>query len=389
MTRALRKLIHLLLMPAIFWSATLLLAEPSMNELRKNAETCEGKAQWLLAWAYHKTGLLTIKGYKEESEKRFIQAADTIVKLAQQGDPEAQYMLGVMYAQGLGISSSRVKSMKWFRSAAENNNIPATIALGSMYRYGDWVPNDLVEAARYETKGATLLLKLADQGDADSMYELAKLYMKGIGVTRSDDEALKWLRMAGEHDDFNAEKDLGGLYLKGWYLPSDFGEIKIEQDFAKALQWYSKAAHTIQKAAENGDVDAQYRLGSIYERIAASEKHLTGSDASLSDYREAAFWYMKAAYHGHCSAQYSLYWAYSSPFPVGIKKDEVEGMAWKIIEVASEKDLDAPGLEDSVDEMRRNELSIGADKMRLAKQRSEDIASEIRASMASTPTGQR
>ena len=49
-------------------------------------------------------------------------------------------------------------------------------------------------------------------------------------------------------------------------------------------------------AAEQGDAEAQYKLGFMYE----------GSDSVPEDYAEAAKWYRKAAEQGHVEAQYGL-----------------------------------------------------------------------------------
>jgi TPR repeat protein len=39
-------------------------------------------------------------------------------KLADQGNAEAQYNLGLMYEQGRGVQQDDVKAVKWFQKAA-------------------------------------------------------------------------------------------------------------------------------------------------------------------------------------------------------------------------------------------------------------------------------
>lgn len=54
-------------------------------------------------------------------------------KAAEQGDPEAQYMLGNIYAEGLGITQDNKQAVEWFRKAAEQRHKDAQYKLGTMY----------------------------------------------------------------------------------------------------------------------------------------------------------------------------------------------------------------------------------------------------------------
>ena len=66
--------------------------------------------------------------------------------LAEQGDAEAQYNLGVMYDQGYGVPQDYAEAMKWYRKAAEQGDAEAQHSLGYMYRNGLGVPQDYVLA---------------------------------------------------------------------------------------------------------------------------------------------------------------------------------------------------------------------------------------------------
>ena len=50
--------------------------------------------------------------------------------LAEQGDAEAQYNLGVMYYKGDGVSQDYQTAAKWFRLAAEQGDAKAQFVLG-------------------------------------------------------------------------------------------------------------------------------------------------------------------------------------------------------------------------------------------------------------------
>lgn len=52
----------------------------------------------------------------------------------------------------------------------------------------------------------------AEQGNAQAQYDLGEAYFKGLGVTRSNIEAMKWYRKAAEQGHGNAQYRVGQLY---------------------------------------------------------------------------------------------------------------------------------------------------------------------------------
>ena len=67
-------------------------------------------------------------------------------KNAEAGDAWAQYYLGMMYAEGEGVSKDGAEAVKWFRLAAEQGYANAQFNLGNSYYNGVGVPKDLVQA---------------------------------------------------------------------------------------------------------------------------------------------------------------------------------------------------------------------------------------------------
>ena len=64
--------------------------------------------------------------------------------LAEQEHAPAQYNLGLMYANGLGVVQNYNEAVSWFRKAAEQGNAPAQSNLGIMYSKGQGVLKDYV-----------------------------------------------------------------------------------------------------------------------------------------------------------------------------------------------------------------------------------------------------
>ncbi len=65
---------------------------------------------------------------------------------AEQGDPNAQYKLGLIYDVGVGAPQDLAKAALWYRRAADQGHVAAQFNLGLMYASGRGVPQDLVQA---------------------------------------------------------------------------------------------------------------------------------------------------------------------------------------------------------------------------------------------------
>ena len=74
--------------------------------------------------------------------------------LAQQGDPEAQFDLGLMYHFGYGVPQDYQEAIKWFRKAAEQGLVASQFNLGIMYDKGYGVPQDHKKAVKWYRKAA-------------------------------------------------------------------------------------------------------------------------------------------------------------------------------------------------------------------------------------------
>lgn len=62
-----------------------------------------------------------------------------LLPLAEQGNAEAQLMLGVMYARGIGVKQDDFEAVKWYRQAAEQGYANAQAILGFSYLLGKGV----------------------------------------------------------------------------------------------------------------------------------------------------------------------------------------------------------------------------------------------------------
>jgi GAF domain/Sel1 repeat len=69
-----------------------------------------------------------------------------IRKLAEQGDPAAQFALGARYATGDDVQQDYSQAVRWFSKAAEQGHVLSQATLGAYYWAGRGVPIDLNRA---------------------------------------------------------------------------------------------------------------------------------------------------------------------------------------------------------------------------------------------------
>lgn len=109
--------------------------------------------------------------------------------LAEQGDADAQYSLGVMYNNGDGVPRDYAEAMKWHRKAADHGNGNAQFNLGFMYDRGRGMPQSYAEAAKWYSLAA-------NQGVAIAQYKLGVMYHDGQGVPQDYVHAHMWFSLA-------------------------------------------------------------------------------------------------------------------------------------------------------------------------------------------------
>jgi TPR repeat protein len=129
------------------------------------------------------------------------QTTEKLILSAEEGDAEAQFNLGVMYAQGQGVPQDDVQAVKWYRLAA-------------------------------------------DQGVAQAQYNLGLSYMKGVGVEQSIVDAMMWLEQAADQGHTKSQITLGKLYgnqatsKAGGFFISLLAKRLTPDAMVKCLKWF-------------------------------------------------------------------------------------------------------------------------------------------------------
>lgn len=121
--------------------------------------------------------------------KDYVRALQLWRPLAEQGDADAQYEVGTLYAEGKGVAASDIIAATWFQRAAEQGVAGAQYNLAVSFAEGLGVRKDDALAAKW-------FRRAADQGMAYAQLNLGLMYAAGRGVPKDNIESVRWLELA-------------------------------------------------------------------------------------------------------------------------------------------------------------------------------------------------
>ncbi len=247
---------------------------------------------------------------------------------------EALWQVGSMLDTGKGVEKDPISAMRWYRKAADAGSTSAMITLGWKYRKGEGVSKDIPAALEWFQKAALAgraegmtdlgflyldqqnvseamrwFTKGAEAGESFSMRMLGGRYLRGYGVRKDPNEAVKWLtKCADPNASYVSEKcsyDLGWVYHDGGHA----GEGGIKQDFAKAIEFF-------RQSASEGKAEAKIALAHMY---------FSGLGVS-KDERLALVWYREGIEGGGAGGAYQVARRYM--YGYGVRKNYNEAARW-------------------------------------------------------------
>ena len=114
---------------------------------------------------------------------------ESIRKLAEQGDPTAQFSMGARYATGDDVPQDYTEAVRWFSLAAEQGHVVSQATLGAYYWAGRGVPQDLVKAYFWSVLAQA-------GGDEASKYRVSVLAsrMSRAQVAAAQQQANDWIK---------------------------------------------------------------------------------------------------------------------------------------------------------------------------------------------------
>jgi TPR repeat protein len=204
-------------------------------------------------WADFKSGLAAY------DRGDFPMALQEWLPMAQRGDANAEFNVGLLYATGKGVKRDLGQAADWYRKAAEQGVGAAEFNLGVMYANGDAVPRDVHQAVKWLQKASDAGIPMgreelanlygskgienheksvenytqaATQGSPTAQFDLALLYDLGQSVPRNYEEAMKWYRKAADQGYAPAMTNVGILY---------YNQEGVKRDLVQAYAWFVRA----------------------------------------------------------------------------------------------------------------------------------------------------
>lgn len=148
-------------------------------------------------------------------EGNYAKAAELFMPLAMQGDANAQFNLGLMYAKGQGLQHDDKLAASWYLKAALQNNPMAQFAIAEMYRDG-------------------LVVRESKEQDVMELLTIG-IYQSGLSVTESNKQSVMWFLKAANNRLQKAQYAVGMLYAKG--------ELGLSQDYVQAYMWLNLSGY--------------------------------------------------------------------------------------------------------------------------------------------------
>ena len=135
---------------------------------------------------------------------------------------------------------------------AEIGDAEAMYQLGRIYFRGDVVEQDYAKSIAYFKQAAEL------KNDA-ALFALGRMYYYGLAVERNYEEAIKYFQMSAKNGNSESQEYIGQMYFDG---------VGLEQNYYKAFDYFFKAA-------TKNNSSAQFSVGYMLAEGIGTEKNLT------------------------------------------------------------------------------------------------------------------
>ena len=250
---------------------------------------------------------------------------------AENGDPKAQVALGKAYADGDGVPQDETEAVNWYRLAAERGDAEGQVSLGIMYSRGRGVPQDRAEAVRWYRMAA-------EQGYPRGEASLGEMIYAGLGIPKDEAAGLRWIRSAVEKGDSEGQLLLGRAYLSGvdGLLEQDKRQAVrlIELSVGQGLSYGIWDLAQIYALGDGVEQDGP-RAMTLYEALGAAGNHYAFVEIGRmhengtgvpQNYEAAAKWYRMAAEQGDAFGQFLLGGMYADG--TGVAWNQAEAAKW-------------------------------------------------------------
>ena len=167
------------------------------------------------------------KGWDAYSGGDYATALTEWQELADSGDADAAYGMGLMYGNGFGVDMLDDQALKYYGVAAEQGHAEAQFNLAVMHQNGWGVPQSDENANKWYHLAA-------DQGITEAQISLGRYYAMDFLDSFDPVEAYMWFSLAEDLEDLDASD-------KRDFIESRMTPEQIAEGEARTNTW--KAAH--------------------------------------------------------------------------------------------------------------------------------------------------
>ena len=219
---------------------------------------------------------------------------------AEAGNAQAMTEVGHKLYDGIGVEKSDEYEI-WWRRGAEAGD-PEGMRIVAFF-----CPRDDEERFKYFKLSAELLAPSYKK--ADSIKETAINFATGRGTEKNIAKAEEWLAKLDKDTENSARMEIAKITGENSWMEQAAEsspmamirmaeEFVLKNDFVTALTWYKKAARTTKKGVPNSPaIFAMSIIGDIY---------YIGENGIEQDYAEAFKWYSRAAARGYNMAKIKM-----------------------------------------------------------------------------------
>lgn len=138
------------------------------------------------------------KGWDAYSSGDYAAALAEWQDLAETGDTDACYGMGLLYGNGFGVDMNDELALKFYGLAADKGHAEAQYNLGIMHQNGWGVPLN-------EEEGLKWFRLAAEQGITGAQMALGRFYAMDFADTYDPVQAYKWFALASKLGDYEAK----------------------------------------------------------------------------------------------------------------------------------------------------------------------------------------
>lgn len=156
---------------------------------------------------------------------------------AENGHPDAQYLIGQDYYWGWDAPEDKAMGVSWYEKAAAQGHVEAQAALGDHF-------HSLKATEADKALAFSWYIKAANAGHSKAQEKVGDAYRTGLGTARDYREAAKWYSLAANQNSYESKIWLGVAFEKGDGVTADLVESHKWYALAKAQRDKETAAET-------------------------------------------------------------------------------------------------------------------------------------------------